>query len=79
MVRNCFMLHYIYAVYNNNFNNSCCLDCIIRDKSVNDKQYSYFPYPNLEKSDSRDALLGNTVAGLQSMSVVIAKVVMRVH
>jgi hypothetical protein len=31
------------------------------DKSVNDKRYSSFPNPNIEKSDSTDAVLANTV------------------
>src|SRR5438477_13102034 len=48
----------------NDFNNSYCLDCLIpsNDKSVNDKRYSSFSHPNIEKSDSTDAVLANTVA-----------------
>ena len=48
----------------NDFNNSYCLDCKIpsNDKSINDKRYSSFSHPNIEKSDSTDAVLANTVA-----------------
>src|SRR5579859_6415879 len=56
-------------------NNSCCLQCITpsKDKSVIDNLNLSFSHPRIEKSDSTEAVLANTVAIPPQKSLKISK------